>query len=197
MAGDNGCLVASGGALQGFGVAMPGDFSFYLSWAAFAVYAGLLAAAALFDLMKFIIPNLVSGALVLLFFPFALLLPAEVDWLSHLGAAAACFAVTIGLYSFGWFGAGDVKLLTGASLWAGFALMPALLVYMSLAGGALTLTLLVTRHLVAALAPASSTGGELEVPKLFKKGAKIPYGVAISCGALLIGFDLPFLWASP
>ncbi len=176
---------------------MPEDYSFYLSYFAFAVYAGLLAAAALFDLLKFIIPNIVSAALLLLFFPLALVLPAEVDWLSHVGAAAACFAVTIVLYSFGWFGAGDVKLLTAASLWAGFALMPALLVYMSLAGGVLTLTLLVTRHLVAALAPAPSAAGGIEVPKLFRKGAKIPYGVAIACGALLIGLDLPYLWTDP
>ena len=176
---------------------MPEDFSFYLSCFALAVYAGLLAAAALFDLVKFIIPNAVSGALLLLFFPFALLLPAEVDWLSHVGAAAACFAATIVLYSFGWFGAGDVKLLTAASLWAGFALMPALLIFMSLAGGVLTLALVAARHLVAALAPAPSPGAEIGVPKLFRKGAKIPYGVAIACGALLIGFDLPYLWTGP
>lgn len=176
---------------------MPEDFSFYLSCFAFAVYAGLLAAAALFDLLKFIIPNVVSGALLLLFFPFALFLPAEVDWLSHVGAAAACFAVTVSLYSFGWFGAGDVKLLTAASLWAGLALMPALLVYMSIAGGVLTLVLLVARHLKATLAPAAFSNGGTGAPNLFTKGAKIPYGVAIAYGALLIGLDLPYLWTNP
>jgi Flp pilus assembly protein protease CpaA len=39
-------------------------------------------------------------------------------------------------------------------------------------------------------------GAEIGVPKLFRKGAKIPYGVAISCGALLIGLDLPYLWTN-
>ena len=177
-------------------VAMPEDYTFYLSCFALAVYAGLLAAAALFDLMKFIIPNAVSGALLLLYFPFALLLPAEIDWLSHLGAAAACFAATIALYSLGWFGAGDVKLLTAAALWAGLALLPALLVYMALAGGVLTLALVAARHLVAARVAASSPGAGTGVPKLFTKGAKIPYGVAISFGALMIGLDLPYLFGS-
>ena len=110
-----------------------------------------------------------------------------------MGAGGACFAVTIGLYALGWFGAGDVKLLSAVSLWAGFGLMPHLLVYMSLAGGLLTLVLLVIRQLVAARATAPAEGGALDVPKLFRKGSKIPYGVAIACGGLLIGFKLPFL----
>lgn len=165
----------------------------YVLYGALGLYILLLGLAAVFDLWKFIIPNMVSAALLLAFIPAALILPFDVDWLSHLGAAAACFAVTAAFYAFGWFGAGDVKLLTAISFWAGFQAMPQLVFNVSLAGGALALVLLISRHLAKSRASAESPDAAAGIPRLFRMGEKIPYGVAIAAGAMPLAFKLPHL----
>ena len=67
-------------------------------YVAFALYALLLGIAAVYDTWKFVIPNLISVALVVLFIATALLLPEMtprvpemtwMEWLSHIGAAVA------------------------------------------------------------------------------------------------------------
>ena len=169
----------------------------HLSHAIFAVYCGLLGVAAVSDLLRFTIPNFVSAALILLFLPVALITPWEIDWLSHLGAAGICFGVTFAFYLLGWLGAGDVKLLTAAALWAGLGQVVSLVFGMAVAGTVLILALIGARHLAALWAPASTYGGAVAVPRLLSKGEQVPYGVAIACGAFQIGLQLPYLWAMP
>jgi prepilin peptidase CpaA len=88
---------------------------------AFYLYVILLLIAAATDIWKFIIPNLISLAVIALFVALALMQPFPVAWGSHLGAAALFFAGGLLLYRFNILGAGDVKLLTALSLWAGFS----------------------------------------------------------------------------
>jgi prepilin peptidase CpaA len=161
--------------------------------AAFALYVLLLAAAAVTDLWKFKIPNWVSVALLLLFVPAAIWLPLGAHWLSHVGAALSVLAAGILLFLRGWLGAGDVKLMAAVALWTGFAYLAQFVVFVALAGGALALVLLVLRLVLARLPAvrAAPEGGAL--PRVLVKGERVPYGVAIACGAILLAVELPYL----
>lgn len=79
---------------------------------------------------------------------------------------AGTFAMFAVAFHVGMMGGGDVKLLAALSLWLPFAGWTAMLVAMSLAGGAVTAAMLVEKRW---------KGGEVEVP----------YGVAIAIAGLL------------
>ncbi len=158
---------------------------------AFACYAGILLWIAVSDLRSYRIPNLANAALLLLFVPTGLLLPVEVDWLAHGGAALVVLVVTFVPFSLGWLGAGDVKMFTSLAFWSGFSLLVEMLFLVSLAGGTLAGLLIVLRLVVARFRPAAEGPGEAVRPRVLDKGAKMPYGAAISAGALVFGLFLP------
>ena len=160
---------------------------------AFGGYILLLGAAALFDVWKFIIPNTISLAIMILFVPTALLLPFDVNWWSHIGAAVAMLFAGAVAYHFGWFGAGDVKLLTAVSFWMGFRDMPQLLFYVALAGGAFAVGLLVFRKVLLSLRSTSLIPETITLPRILLVGEAVPYGVAIAFGSILAGANLQYL----
>ena len=92
------------------------------------------------------------------------------------GCAGAVFVAGALLFSRGFIGGGDVKLLTAATLWAGPSLTPALLIVTGLLGGVLTIVL------VAPLA--------MGVRRLMRHPhgglGPVPYGVAIAAAALIV-----------
>lgn len=167
------------------------EWALQVAAVAFALYAGILLWIAISDVRRFRIPNIANGLLLLLFLPTALLLPQEVDWLSHGGAAFAVFVVTAGFFLLGWFGGGDVKMFTALALWSGFSHLLEMLFLVSLAGGALAVTAILLRRLAPRFCPTTDTPHEIVWPRFLNKGQKIPYGAAISVGALIMGFHLP------
>ena len=112
--------------------------------------------------------------------------PSLAGGLAALGCAAAVFLVGAVLFARGFLGGGDVKLLAAATLWAGPADTPALLVLTGVLGGALALFLLMPfgAQLVAAgrtlLTPSSASSAE------HAPAAAVPYGVAIAGAALIV-----------
>ena len=166
-----------------------------LLYGVFGLYSVLLVVAAVFDSWKFIIPNAVSVALVALFVVTALILPFDVDWLSHLGAALAVFAGGAVLYGFGKLGAGDVKLMTAVALWAGLTELPDFLLYVALGGGALALGLMALRRILLGLQIALPRFGKIKLPRALLTAEPIPYGLAIAPGAIYLGDSLPHLGA--
>jgi len=90
----------------------------------------------------------------------------------------ACFA----MFALNWIGGGDAKLLATTSLWLGLAALPVFLLWTALAGGALSLGLLMARK-AALYAPMSMGDGALA--RLMKPGGDVPYGLAIAVGGLL------------
>ena len=173
----------------------------WIARAALALFLGLLLWAAVHDLRRFRIPNLLNALLLALFFPVVLLLPAEVDWLSHLGAAGLILALGLGFFCFGWLGAGDVKIMTALALWAGFGRLFDLMVFVTLAGGLLSLVLWVLRRKAAQALPAGfapapdpladpDLGPDFAVPHLLRT-RYVPYGVAIALGAMLAAPRFP------
>jgi prepilin peptidase CpaA len=135
--------------------------------------AAMLLAAAALDLRSRTIPNGLNLAIALLALPYywAVGLALWPDVALQLGVAILVFAAFAGVFALGAMGGGDVKLVAAVALWLPWPGVIALLVLMSLAGGALTLAMVVRQRI-------SRPESALE----------IPYGVAIAFGGLwLIG----------
>jgi prepilin peptidase CpaA len=141
-----------------------------------------MAFAAATDLFTMTIPNRLTLGLGVAFF---LLAPiAGLGWqdiLSHMGAGAAMLLAGIVLFSLGWFGGGDAKLLAAASLWLGFDQLALFLTYTAAFGGALALAILAYRG-----APVSAFPLPGWAARLHTKGEGMPYGEAIAAGALFV-----------
>lgn len=161
--------------------------------ATFLGFIALLAVAAFYDAWKFQIPNVLSAALVALFLVSAVLAPPSGPWWSYLGGGVTVFVCGLGIYAFNWLGAGDVKLLSAAALFAGFDHLPAMLAYVLLSGGALTLGLMILRRVTESLILLRSSEATIALPKLLVTGEDIPYGVAIAIGAALYAPKLSLL----
>ncbi len=171
---------------------------------AFALYTLLLGIAAVFDTWKFVIPNAIAVALVVLFIATALLLPEMtplvpemtwMEWLSHVGAAVAVFIGGAVLYAFNKMGGGDVKLLTAVAFWVGFEHLTELLLYVAVAGGILAIGLIVMRKVIASLGSASTRLAEIKPPRVLLDGEAVPYGLAIAPVSIYLGTKLPQLGA--
>ena len=147
------------------------------------LFPALMAFAAASDLFTMTISNRVSLALAAGFLALALLSGMEFsDILRHLGAGAAVLAVAFVCFALGWVGGGDAKVAAGAAPWFGFGHLLDYLVYASLFGGVLTLSLLQFRQWPL---PYQLTG-QAWLLKLHAKESGIPYGIALAVGALTI-----------
>ncbi len=160
------------------------------------LYTLLLCIAAALDTWRFIIPNAITVALVALFVVTALLLPFDMGWrgwLSHLGAAGAVLVGGAVLFAFKKMGGGDVKLITAVAFWAGFEYVAELLLYITLAGGALAIGLMIARRILFGLMASGNTLSKLKVPRVLLTGEPVPYGLAIAPSAIFLGTKLPQL----
>ncbi|TVR78787.1 MAG: pilus assembly protein CpaA [Rhodospirillales bacterium] len=152
-------------------------------------WLGLVILAALADIDDLRIPNRIS-ALIALLWPIHALAAAPAagtGWLADAGlaiaVAAGVFAVGTGLFVFRWMGGGDVKLMAALSLWAGPALVLPFLVVTTLAGGALALLMATRLRFVVAGVSEWLGAADLRDRLL---GTRIPYGVAIATGAVVV-----------
>ncbi|TVS00248.1 MAG: pilus assembly protein CpaA [Rhodospirillales bacterium] len=152
-------------------------------------WLGLVILAALADVDDLRIPNRIS-ALIAVLWPIHALATAPAagtGWLADAGlaiaVAAGVFAVGTGLFVLRWMGGGDVKLMAGLALWAGPTLILPFLVVTTLAGGALAVVMATRlRFVVAGL---SEWAGAADIRDRVL-GGRIPYGVAIATGAVVI-----------
>ena len=146
----------------------------------------LLVWAAVSDAASFRIPNRITAAIVLLYPAHVLAAPQPIEWLGACGIAAGVFALGILAFARGWFGGGDVKLFAAASLWAGPAMFPSMLLVTGLTGGLLgILALLWSRFgwmLPYRFAAGPASAGEVERRPSFR--THVPYGVAIAAGGV-------------
>ena len=143
----------------------------------------LLAAAALYDIASFTIPNRLSAALALLFGVFALfagLDMAALGW--HLAAGLAGLTLGFGLFALGWIGGGDAKLFAAVALWLGFSDLLPYAAVAALFGGLLTIVLLMLRQ-VPLPGPLS---GQAWALRLHDARSGVPYGVALAAGAFAL-----------
>ncbi|KQT19509.1 peptidase [Methylobacterium sp. Leaf399] len=147
------------------------------------VFPFLMAYAASSDLLTMTIPNRVSLILVVGFFAFAA--ACGFTWTEvglHVGAGSLVLAVTFTLFALGVIGGGDAKLAAATALWLGFDHLVDYLIVASIAGGALTLLLLVSRNY-----PLPFIAGRLPfVLHLHDRKTGVPYGIALAASALVV-----------
>lgn len=146
-----------------------------------AGFAGLMAAAAVEDFRRLVIPNGVVLGLCALW-PLHLVAGSGVSLVGGFGAAGCAGAVFVAgalLFSRGFIGGGDVKLLTAATLWAGPSLTPALLIVTGLLGGVLTIVLVAPLAMRAMFSPAHAATSTAKL-------GPVPYGIAIAAAALIV-----------
>ena len=138
-----------------------------LSWVLVTILAAALLAAALLDLRSRTIPNWLNAAIALLAVPFwwSVGLSLWPDVALQVGVAAIVFLLFAGAFYLGAMGGGDVKMVAALALWLPWMAVIQLLIIMAIAGGLLTIAMLI-RHRI------KQSENELE----------IPYGVAIAFG---------------
>lgn len=141
-----------------------------------------VAIAAFSDLFTMTIPNRVSLILLASFIVIAPLAGLGLQQIGyHLLAGLCVFAVVFVLFALNAMGGGDAKILTASSVWFGFnATLVSYLADVAVAGGVLTLAILILRSQQAVIA---HVGIKLPAPLLMEK--KIPYGIAIGVAAFL------------
>jgi prepilin peptidase CpaA len=142
-------------------------------------FVALLLAAAITDVLRLRIPNLIPLALL---GGFALLIAiGEVaEPLGHLAAMLIVLALLLPLFAFGMLGGGDVKLLAAAALWLGLADLPLLLLLVGIIGGIFAAFWLPLRWLLSRAVPAD------RLPPSLQLKAALPYGVPIGIVALVL-----------
>jgi prepilin peptidase CpaA len=140
-----------------------------LPWALLAILAVLLLVASWDDLKTRTIPNGLNLAIALLAIPFwwANGLALWPDVALQIGVAVLVFALFAGAFAIGVMGGGDVKLIAALALWLPWQAVLGLLMIMSLAGGALTIAMIIRKRLAQSEA-----------------ALEIPYGVAIAFAGL-------------
>jgi prepilin peptidase CpaA len=142
----------------------------------------LAIVAGLKDLISYTIPNWIPLLLLAAFTGLALTAGMPMDLIGlHLLVGAAALVAGMAMFALGWVGGGDAKLMAAACLWLGWPTTQSFLMDTALAGGALSVLLLLARgQLFRAFVPIQSGWmGRLVTP-----GEPAPYGVAIAIGAL-------------
>jgi prepilin peptidase CpaA len=136
-----------------------------------ALLAMTLVVAAVIDVRTFTISNRLNLAVALLapLYWWSAGLPLWPAVALHVVVAAAVFAVLTLAFAAGMMGGGDVKLAAALALWFSPESTLRFLVFMSVAGGVLTIIVLAIHRIRA------------------REGKpRVPYGVAIAIGALVI-----------
>src|SRR4028119_1879234 len=155
-----------------------------LSWFFIALLAAALLLAAIGDWRSRTIPNWLNGAIALLAIPFwwATGLSLWPDVAMQVGVALGVLFVFFLAFQMGQMGGGDVKMLFAIALWLPPMAVFQLIVIMAIAGGVLTVAMLIPHRLL------KST-----------ENPEIPYGIAIAVsGPWLFGGRLlyHFFWCS-
>ncbi|MDD3371266.1 MAG: prepilin peptidase [Alphaproteobacteria bacterium] len=153
--------------------------STFIHMAVLLTAAILLIAAAISDVRSYRIPNYLCAALMLLFPFYVMTAPNPVDWRRNAVVFGIVFAVGFAAYLGNVMGAGDIKLLSATSLWAGPHFIAFLLIITAFTGGIQSLAALVSSKL-----PSSKKHRFFHLKTSNKK--QIPYGVAIASGGLAV-----------
>jgi prepilin peptidase CpaA len=181
-------------------------FGEWIQLTAAAATAILLIAAGVNDVRRYRIPNTIVYAIVIAFAvgaAFSFSWPA-VGWSALAGVGM--FLLGAGLFAFGLFGGGDVKLVAAMALWTGFADLPRFLLVMTAAGGLLGVVWAIRRRrdhqaaaavsgaaageatgaAQAASAPGQAAAGEASADDalMARMPSRMPYGVAIAIAGL-------------
>jgi prepilin peptidase CpaA len=146
------------------------------------LFPAAVIVAAMRDVTSFTIPNWISFAVVLAFFPAAFIAHMPLSAL-EVSVVVGVLALVLGIamFALGWIGGGDAKLFAACAFWLGWPAILPFLIWTSLAGGVLALALLWSRKLAATM----PSMGPPWLSRLMQTGGDVPYGLAIATGALI------------
>jgi len=153
---------------------------------ALTIFPALMVVIAIYDLSTMTIPNWVSLCLVFGFFTLAIL--SGMAWPEigvHTAIAGGILLITFTLFSLGYIGGGDAKVMAASSLWVGWNLLLPYFLIVTILGGGLTLALLFFRKIPLPAALISQTW----ISRLHEHDGGIPYGIAIAVGGLIVFTD--------
>ncbi len=149
-------------------------------------FATLLCIAALNDFRDFKIPNRISLGVLALYPAFVVAAPTPVDWQGGIAAGGIAFIVTFVMFSRGWMGGGDAKLISAVAVWAGLGHLVLFALVMLVLGGMYS-----TFEAIRLGYPKriwnrvkklrTGEGGDVALPR-----DAMPYGVAIAGGGLYV-----------
>ena len=146
-------------------------------------FPGLMAFAAVSDMLTMTIPNRLSLLLVAGFLAMAIITQMPIEQVAlHVGAGALVLAITFTMFAFGWIGGGDAKLAAATGMWCGFAVLLEYLLFASVIGGLMTLLILYWRTYLIPTAMMKIDW----IARLHHEKTGIPYGIALAASGLLI-----------
>ena len=145
----------------------------------------LLIGIFFYDLTRYIIPNWMSGILLALYPVFLLTMPLPVDYSIPYSILVfvAVFILGMLIFALRWAGGGDVKLLAVLALWTGVSATTAFLFLTALLGGLVALLLISVRPIAGRFYKIEDAS---EMPRLFRHGEPLPYGLAITVAFLYL-----------
>jgi prepilin peptidase CpaA len=155
----------------------------FITVPALFIFPLLMAYAASSDLLTMRISNKMVLSLIVGFFIVALIAglpPAEIGM--SLVAGVIVLVLFFSFFAFGWIGGGDAKLIAATTLWFGFGGMLPYVIYASLLGGALTLTLLAVRRWPLPYQFKTIVW----IDRLHDQKTGVPYGIAMAAAGLLV-----------
>lgn len=146
-----------------------------------AAVVAVMLCASVSDIRRMRIPNThVLFVLVAFAAAFAVSPDDFGRWWEHLAALGIFLAVTFAMFCAGMLGAGDAKYGAALALWVGLPHLLVFLFFMTLAGGVLgVLSLLMRKYKPFENPPAESWMAQAQ-----GGASAVPYGIAISAGAL-------------
>ncbi len=152
-----------------------------IEYAVILVFPAAMAFAGSMDLLTMTIPNRISIVLVAAFVVAAAMM--GIGWwalASHVGAGLLMLTIGIGMFTLGWLGGGDAKLLAATALWLGFDHLLPYLLLTAMAGGALSIAILSYRSMM----PPLWLAGQKWAMNLHRARTGIPYGIALAAAGL-------------
>jgi len=148
----------------------------------------LVFSAAISDLLKLKIPNIIPILLLFLFVTCAVLIGWNLRWIFYnLLTATVVLIICFLLFNRGVFGGGDAKLISAISVWSGLDGLYEFILMMALSGGLLALIFLVFRKFQLPLKLRSIVW----LNRLRTSKNQVPYGIAISAGSLTTFHQFP------
>lgn len=147
------------------------------------VFPALMAFAASSDLLTMKIPNWVAIAITGGYLAFAIFLQVPLATIAlHLACGALVLTITFTMFCLGWMGGGDAKLAAATSVWVGWSLVLDYGLVASLAGGPLTIAIILARRWPLPLFLLRHRW----IERLHDARTGIPYGIALAFAGLVI-----------
>jgi prepilin peptidase CpaA len=141
-----------------------------------AIFCALVVAAGIQDFLRLKISNAFPVAVLLAAAVAIVLRGLSLDVWENVAVFGALLGVGTLLFAGGYMGGGDVKLFAAVGLWTDFERAIVLIPAVLMTGGVLALLLLSRRFVPL---PANAAGRS-------RKDKKVPYGVAIAIGTLIV-----------